>query len=181
MTTKRTILMSALLCLLALTAKAQYAEYEIKAAYIFNFAKFIEWPETETTPTDSIYLCIYQKDPFGVILEKTMVGRTANGKSWNIKRINSLKEVTKCHILVIPNTSQHNITQLIKEIGNKPILTIGDEIPNFCCMGGIVNFTPQMSKCQFEMNNEIAIGNRIRINPKLLQLAKIISNKEDEF
>jgi len=79
---------------------AQYSEYEIKAAYIFNFAKFIEWPEIEGN-SDTLILGIYGTDPFGNILEKTLIGRKAQGKDWKIIRSSNLSDLTKCHILFV--------------------------------------------------------------------------------
>ena len=87
----------------AANAWAQYSEYEVKAAYIFNFAKFIEWP-ANYIENDTLYLCVYKNDPFGIILEKTMIGRKANGKDWKIRRISSLAEIDNCHMLIIADT-----------------------------------------------------------------------------
>jgi len=162
-------------------AYAQYSEYEIKAAYIFNFAKFIEWPEDNTLPTDTIVLGIYKNDPFGIILEKTMIGRKANGKSWKIIRISKMSEIDQCHILFCSGIGNYELGIINNYISKKHVLTIGDEIPDFCEMGGIINFTPQFSSHQFEINNRVANKNGITINPKLLKLAKIVSISEDEF
>lgn len=170
----------AILSLTALNAKAQYSEYEVKAAYIFNFAKFIEWPD-KYIQGDTLYLCTYKNDPFGIILEKTMIGRKVNGKDWKIKRINSIDEVCECHIMIFSGIKQHEIINVLSKIGNKPIVTIGDEMQNFCQIGGVINFMPQFSDRQFEINKDIADDIRIKISPKLLLLAKIISTKEDEF
>jgi hypothetical protein len=175
-----TFLILALL-LVTLNLRAQYSEYEVKAAYIFNFAKFIEWPANYLPNEDTIYLCIYKNDPFGIILEKTMIGRKANGKEWKITRINSLDEIGKCHILFFSEINKHEIISLLEQFKNKPVLTIGDEEPDFCEFGGIINFTPQFSEYQFEINKDVAGGLNIKISPKLLLLAKIISIKEDEF
>ena len=163
-----------------MTASAQYSEYEVKAAYIFNFAKFIEWP-ADYIPGDTIYLCVYKNDPFGIILEKTMIGRKANGKDWKIKRISSLAETDKCHMLFISDIKQHEALQVIKEISGKPIVTIGDEMNYLCKIGGTINFLPQFSERQFEINKDVANEIGIKISPKLLLLAKVISTKEDEF
>jgi hypothetical protein len=177
----RTLLLVFTFSIFTAKVKAQYSEYEVKAAYIFNFAKFIEWPANYLPSDDTIYLCIYQNDPFGIILEKTMIGRKANGKDWKITRIKSLDEIGKCHILVFSEISKHEIITLLEQVKNKPILTIGDEEPDFCQYGGIINFTPQYSEYQFEINIEIATDLKIKISPKLLVLSKIISSKEDEF
>lgn len=164
----------------AANAWAQYSEYEVKAAYIFNFAKFIEWP-ANYIENDTLYLCVYKNDPFGIILEKTMIGRKANGKDWKIRRISSLAEIGNCHMLIMSGIKQHEALQVINSIGNKPIVTIGDEMSFLCRIGGTINFLPQFSERQFEINKDVANDIGIKISPKLLLLAKIISTKEDEF
>ncbi|MBO7496790.1 MAG: YfiR family protein [Salinivirgaceae bacterium] len=171
---------TAVLSLAATGAHAQYSEYEVKAAYIFNFAKFIEWP-ANYIEGDTLYLCVYKNDPFGIILEKTMIGRKANGKDWKIKRISNLAETDNCHMLILSGIKLHEAMQVVKTIGEKPIVTIGDEMNNFCQIGGVINFLPQFSERQFEINKDVANDIGIKISPKLLLLAKIISTKEDEF
>lgn len=170
----------AILSLIAVNANAQYSEYEVKAAYMFNFAKFIDWPDYYLTG-DTLYLCVYKNDPFGIILEKTMIGRKVNGMDWKIKRVNSIDELDKCHILFFSGIKQHELINILDKIKQKPIVTIGDEAQNFCELGGVINFMPQFSKHQFEINKDIADDINIKISPKLLLLAKIISTKEDEF
>jgi len=158
----------------------QYAEYELKAAYIFNFAKFINWPPSANN-NDTIVLAVYKNDPFGIILEKTMVGRKANGKNWKIIRTKSIKDLEKCNIAFFSDIQKYELLKIIKQLNNKPVLTIGDEFFDFCELGGIINFTPQFSEYQFEINNDIAKTHKIIISPKLLLLSKIVSNTEDEF
>lgn len=176
----RFMLLTISLLLSAQALFAQYSEYEIKAAYLFNFAKFIQWPE-EALTSDTLVLGIYKYDPFGIIIDKTMQGRKAQGKSWKIIRIDKAEQIDQCHVLFISNLGTYETLKLIERAKNKSILTIGDEIIGFCEMGGIINFTPQFSAHQFEINNEVAIDHKISISPKLLTLAKIISNSEDEF
>ncbi|MBI9069599.1 MAG: YfiR family protein [Salinivirgaceae bacterium] len=159
---------------------SQYSEYEIKAAYIFNFAKFVDWP-TSSYIQDTIVLGIYNYDPFGIILEKTMIGRKAKGKDWKIVRTNDINELSKCSIVFLSDIEKYEVLEILELFKSKPVITIGDEIIDFCESGGIINFTPQFSEQQFEINNNIANNKGIIISPKLLQLAKIISNNEDEF
>jgi hypothetical protein len=159
---------------------AQYSEYEIKAAYIFNFAKFIVWPESSNN-TDTLYLGIFGSDPFGTILEKTLIGRKAQGKEWKIIRSSNLLDLFNCHIIFISEIEKSEMVKIIERTNGLPVLTLGDELNDFCKLGGIINFTPQFSEQQFEINNESALSKGIKISPKLLLLAKVISNKEDEF
>ncbi len=163
------------------TTNAQYSEYEVKAAYIFNFAKFIEWPPIPYLSTDTIYLAIVGNDPFGIILEKTMIGRQANGKHWKIKRIKKAPEKQEYHIMFISGVEPSEALAIIEKTKKQSVLTIGDKIPQFCELGGIINFTQQYSQNQFEINNHIAKDKGITISPKLLVLSKIITTTEDEF
>ncbi len=175
------LVIGVLLVTLIKNSSGQYSEYEIKAAYIFNFAKFIEWPQSDNSPKDTIVLGIYKNDPYGIILEKTMIGRKANGKAWKILRINRISEVDNCHILFFSDIGKYELGIILDRVKSKHILCIGDEIDGFCEIGGIVNFTPQFSQNQFEINNKVANQQGIIINPKLLKLAKIVSYNEDEF
>lgn len=165
--------------LMSVMAKGQYTEYEVKAAYIFNFAKFIDWEQPQNK--DTLILGIYKNDPFGMIIDKTMQGRKANNKAWRIKRINHPDQAFDCDILFFSDVSRYETFNILEKLKGKPILTIGDEMEDFCENGGVINFTPQLSEHQFEINNEMAKTCGINISPKLLVLAKIISSNEDEF
>lgn len=160
---------------------SQYTEYEVKAAYIFSFVKFMEWENTKINKLDTITLGIYKNDPFGIILENIMLGRKSNGKFWKILRFSNIKKVDKCNVVFLSDINKYELVTILKRIKNKPILSIGDEIQEFCEIGGILNFTSQYSANQFEINNKMANKNGITINPKLLKLAKIVSYNEDEF
>lgn len=160
---------------------SQYTEYEVKAAYIFSFMKFIEWENPTIAKSDTITLGIYKNDPFGKILEHIMLGRKSNGKLWKILRFDKIANVDKCNIVFLSDIDKYELGIILKRISSKPILSIGDEIPDFCEIGGMLNFTPQYSDNQFEINNKLANKNGININPKLLKLAKIVSYNEDEF
>ena len=159
---------------------SQYSEYEIKAAYIFNFAKFLDWPSSDLN-ADTIVLAIYNNDPFGIVLEKTMVGRKANGKVWKIIRTKNKMDLENCHIAFFSDIEKYELIKILDKLDKKPVLTIGDEIIDFCESGGNINFTSQFSENQFEINNDAAKSQKIVISPKLLLLAKIVSNNEDEF
>ena len=140
----------------------------------------MEWPNA-AQQNDTIVIGIYENDPFGIILEKTMIGRKANSKDWKIIRTSSVSQLKKCHIVFFSEIQKYELTKILNQLKYKPILTIGDEILDFCELGGTINFTPQFSEYQFEINNDVAKSSNIIISHKLLQLAKIISNNEDEF
>ncbi|MCB0395914.1 MAG: YfiR family protein [Flavobacteriales bacterium] len=152
-----------------------YSEYEVKAAFLFNFGKFVEWPEKAfQSPTSPIIVGIIGDDPFGDVLDKTLKGRAMNGRSWLVKRYKGVEEIDDCHILFVAGSERGRLREILNAIKNKPILTVGDEIEEFCQLGGIINFSSRQSKYGFQINKVTADQNRIRISSKLLMLAKII-------
>jgi hypothetical protein len=171
------------MCAIFLKSYSQsYTEYEVKAAYIFNFAKFVKWPENSfSSKTSHLILGVYGTNPFGVILNKTINKRTVNGRKWIIKYFNKPEDITKCHILFISQVDKSELIKIIDKNKNKAVLTIGDNIEDFCISGGILNFSQQYSKHRFEINNDIAIQSNIIISSKLLILAKIVSSNEIKF
>ncbi len=182
---KKRIAHSIYLCLLLLIfiagkAHAQYAEYEVKAAYIFHFAKFMEW-NTEKEDSTVLTIGLYQNDPFGIILDKTLLGRSTNGKQWNIVQVANQEEALSCDFLFISDIERYDLLKLLERLKKTAIITIGDEIEGFCQDGGLINFSPQYSSHRFEINNKRAILNGITISPKLLVLSKLVSDDEDEF
>ena len=160
----------------------QYTEYEVKAAYIFTFAKFVKWPANAfDSKTSPFILGIYDPDPFGIIINNTIKNRTVNGRRWVIKHFSKPEDITKCQLLFIPKIKKSELIKILNKTKNKPILTIGDNIEDFCVSGGILNFTPKYSRHRFEINNDVAIQSNLIISSKVLILAKIISSDEIKF
>ena len=182
----RYIVVLLLLAFISLTSKSvvsqQYTEYEVKAGYIYNFARFIAWPENcFSNNTSPIVIGIYGNDRFGEIIRLTIRNSVVDGRSFVIKYYNNPTQIQQCHILFVSEINRSELIDLLKVIRKKPILTIGDNIEEFCQMGGIINFTPQYAKNRFEINNTTAKNNDLIISSKLLSLAKIITINEIEF
>lgn len=153
----------------------QYSEYEIKAAYIFNFAKFISWPpeafENDQAP---FVLGIYGEDPFGDILIEVMRGRLVKGRKWVIKRSNDINDLSDCQILFVSKSKKDDLKNVFAATKGKTMLTIGDNIENFCQQGGIINFSSKEMKYGFEIKEQNARLAGIRLSSKLLVLARLI-------
>jgi hypothetical protein len=157
-------------------ATADVKEYEIKAAFIYNFAKFVEWPEDAFGRADApIVIGIVGKDPFGKMIDQAVEGRRANGRPVEIKRVNWGAEVKTCHILFVSSSESGKMGQLSELIKNAPVLTIG-ETAGFASRGGIVNFTEEGGKVRFEINVDAAKRARLTISSKLLSLAKVVKD-----
>lgn len=160
----------------------KFTEYEVKSAYLFNFTKFVEWPESAFQNEDSPYIIgIYKNDGFGAVLSNTIRGRQVNGRSVIIKYFSNPNEIKDCHILFFPSLTKYELIKVLNQVEKKPILTVGNAIEDFCETGGIINFSQQYSRFRFEINNDVALKSKIKISSKLLVLAKIISEDEVKF
>ncbi len=160
----------------------QFTEYEVKAAYVFNFTKFINWPDnTFDNPTSPYVLGIYGNDPFGSVLKKIIGTRKSNRRKWVVKYYSRPEQIQQCHILFVTDIKQSELRRLTMHLADKPVLTVGDEIDKFCQQGGIINFTAKKSPKRFEINNKAAKNAQLSISSKLLMLSKIITTDEIKF
>jgi hypothetical protein len=171
------------MCLtLALGAKAQAldssdsSEYLIKAGFIYNFAKLVEWPTTAFAQPDSpIVIGILGDDPFGATLDRIVADKKINGRGFAVKRLKwskDLKDLKDCNILFVSSSEKEHIDSVVDSVKWLPILTIGDA-PGFARRGGIINFTLEENRVRFEVNVEAAKNAVLTISSRLLALAKI--------
>lgn len=144
--------------------------YAVKAAFLYNFAKFIEWPREENE--EFFLLTILGKDPFGNFLDD-LQDKLIKGKKIRIKRIGSLKEINSPHMLFISPSEKNQLKKIIKSLEKSAILTVG-ETEEFCQQGGMINFYLDQNKVRFEINNEAAKKVGLRIHSRLLKLARIV-------
>ena len=160
----------------------QYTEYDLKAAYIFNFSKFVSWPATAFDNDESDFnIVVFGESPITKILINAFKGRKILNRDISIKVIYRIEDLPETHILFVSKEMQLETANLIEKIGDKPILLVGDVVESFCQFGGTINFTSRSSKYQFEINNNAAIRSHLRISSKLLALSKIITNDEIKF
>ncbi|MFQ5598178.1 MAG: YfiR family protein [Nitrospiria bacterium] len=163
------------------TARAQdmKREYQIKAAFLFNFVKFIEWPANAFPNQDShIILCVIGTDPFGDILDVTVNGKTAQGRSMEIRRLNTTENIGRCHILFVSTSEQSRLAQVMSATQGSSVLTVG-EMARFSDTGGIINFILKRARIRFEINVHSARRSGLKISSKLLQLATIVKLNPD--
>ena len=160
----------------------QYTEYDLKAAYIYNFSKFIVWPKNIfKTENSDFNIVVYGSSPITEVLYKALKNRKIMGRNISIKVIYSLDDLEDAHILFVSKDMQENIKEVIDACNDKAILVIGDVLEGFCQAGGLINFTPKSSKYRFEINHQVAQKSKLKISSKLLALARIISSEEIEF
>jgi hypothetical protein len=180
---KRVVLQIALVVMLTtfgVQARAQSAtssdssEYLIKAGFIYNFAKLVEWPSATSVPGMPITIGVIGNDSFADVLEHTVDGKKIDGRSLVVKslRWKDYRECS-CHILFIAAQESAHDDEIIQALKTSPVLTIS-EVPGFAKRGGIINFTLQDSKVRFEANVDAAKQAGLNISSRLLSLASII-------
>ena len=168
-----------------LNAQAQDSkpsEYEIKAAFLYNFAKFVDWPvESFRDDSSNLTLGILGVDLFGPALD-VLKDKTVKGRKITIKRSKNMEDLKGCQILFISASEKGNLKQILNALRDSNVLTVS-EIERFANRGGIVNFIRVDNKIQFEINPEAAQRNKLKISSHLLRLARIVateSPKENE-
>jgi hypothetical protein len=146
-------------------------EYRVKAAYLYNFVKYVEWPDTK----GRILICVAGQNPFGTLLESLVRNERVHGVPLATEVI--LDARTDCDVLFTPRTA--NIPAYLKAAAGMPTLTIG-ETPRFVEQGGMIAFYPDGGNVRFQINPAAAARVQLRISSRLLQLAKIVEPASDE-
>jgi hypothetical protein len=153
-------------------AQSTVDEYRMKAAFLFHFAQFVEWPaDTPADGGNSLFLCTLGEDPFRGELENTVEGKQIGSRTLRIRHLKSPQDTRGCHVLFISKSEGKHIPALLANLRNAPVLTVG-EADDFLGAGGIIRFCLEGNRVRFEINREAAESARLRISSQLLLLAK---------
>jgi hypothetical protein len=145
-------------------------EYRVKAAFILNFARFIEWPGDGYGEGGTLVVGIVGDDPFGGSLDQ-LNGTTVNGHRIVIRRLKAGDYLKACQILFVGSSERNRLGKILESVRGGSVLTIG-ELPQFNQAGGIIKFVIQDNKVRFEINDGAASQARLRVSSKLLALSK---------
>jgi hypothetical protein len=146
-------------------------EYQIKSAFIFNFAKFVQWPPAAFPATGApIVIGIMGENPFHEDLARTIRNKTVDDHPLVIKLFRSPVEATNCQILFISTSEKSRLPEILEALKGSSVLTVG-ETDHFNETGGMVNFFQAGTKLRFKINQEAALKAGLKISSKLLSLA----------
>jgi YfiR/HmsC-like len=148
------------------------SEYEVKAAFLYKFASFVEWP----SPTAGAPICIgvLGADHFGEALDRIVRGKQVGDRAFTIQRFRTAGEASHCDIVFISGSEQGRLREILGLLRGKPVLTVS-EIPDFCQRGGAINLKVIDAAIRFEINPVAGERSGIRFSSKLLSLAKVIA------
>lgn len=169
-----------LACLLAAASASaqprQAKEYEVKAAYLYNFARFVDWPEaafpTENAP---LVVAVLGESPFGPALD-SLVGKTAKGRPLQVRRARRLDELPGVHLLFIADSERQRLSVILAALAGRPVLTVAD-VPHFARQGGMIQLIAAEGAVRFEINRSAALREGLEISSRLLQLATIVGSE----
>ena len=151
-------------------------EYQIKAKYLYNFTRYVNWPQEVFKDSASPYIIgIIGQDPFGIEIEKTVEGKNIKNRTFSVKRFNSASDLEYCHILFIGLIDRAYQTRILNKIQGLSILTVGNRV-NFGQDGGIINFIKKKDQIRFEINTKVARESGLKISTTLLKMADIIDS-----
>ncbi len=154
-------------------------EDQLKAAYLYNFAKFVEWPpnrfEGDTSP---IRFGIIGDERFLGVLDGIVDGRSVGGREIELSSYRSVSQAEDCHLLFLGAARSDERDELLDFFKGAAVLTVG-ETDGFTERGGMVKFYLEGNKVRFEINEDAARGEGVKISSRLLKLARIVSTKDD--
>lgn len=154
-------------------ADAPTREYMVKAAFIYNFTQFVEWPDSAFDSKDSPFvIATFGDNPFNGALEVAMNGKSVAGRTIIIKHFDSADSLGPCQLLFAPSTQDSNLKALFDKVDNKPILTVG-ESDAFMDAGGGIRFFMDGNRIRFEIDPSPLATDGLKVSAKLMKLARI--------
>jgi len=189
------VLFTAMIAPEARADSATSSEYQVKAAFLYNFIKFVDWPKEKTTDgNEPIIVGIIGKDPFGELFEP-IEDKPVKGRKVVVKRFKGLKEleesrekneserhkqidiIRKCHLLFICRSEKTKFKETINLVKDHSVLTVADT-RGFLKSGGIINFIMEGKKVRFEISVAAAKQAKLGVRSQLLRLARRIVEEE---
>lgn len=170
-------LAAGLLLLAAPAARAldqSAGEYEVKAAFLYNFAKFVEWPESAfTDPRAGLTVCVAGEDPFGDILDRTVLGKTVATRQLDLRRLREPTDARLCHLLFLGRMSAPRARAMLAEVAALPVLTISDGADP--SQPAVIAFRVEAAHVRFAIDTDAAARAGLRVSSRLLSVASRVT------
>jgi hypothetical protein len=155
-------------------ARRVAGDREVKAVFLFNFAQFVEWPQTAfDTPQSPIVIGVLGEDPFSRTLDDIVKGETVRNRQLVVTRYRRVEDVTICHILFVSASETQRYEPILASLRGRPTLTVG-ETDGFATRGGMVRFVSERNRVGLQVNVGAAKAAGLTISSNLLRPAKIV-------
>lgn len=150
----------------------QPTEYEVQAAYLSNFGRFIEWP-ARAGDKDPFYVCVLGQDPFGPALDTALKGESIGGSPMAARRITGVADAANCRIVYVNSAQESQLKAILAALRNSSALTVSDTF-DFTRQGGMIQFVLQGNRVRFEINLAAAQRAGLTLSSELLKVAVAI-------
>jgi hypothetical protein len=163
------------LLLLAGDASAALSEHRLKAVFLFNFSKFVEWPPSAFAASDAPFVIgVFGRDPFGSDLDDVVRGETVNGRRLQIQRVQTVQDAAACQILFIPESERANLDEILAALSRSNTLTVSD-LDGAARNGAMIRLVTDHDKIRLRINVESARAAGLTISSKLLRASEIVA------
>jgi hypothetical protein len=152
-------------------------ESEIKAGFLFNFTKFVEWPpEAFADPGVPIVLGVLGNNPVTELLIETAAGKTVNGRAVIVQQFKEGQDPRTCHILFVSSSQEKRVPKILERLKGSPILTVS-ETSGFARSGGMINFIVEGNKVRLEINLDATARARLKISAKVIAVGRLVTGE----
>ncbi len=183
---RRSCFLHLLICLLTLfsghlqgigiSQAGEASEYQIKAAFLYRFATFVNWPSPAFTSTNgNLRVCIMGKDPFGTLIDTALAKKTIHDHPVEIYRNPSTKALLHCHLLYLTGSQSSRLPKLMQHLKQGHVLTVGEN-QEFLKHGGMIQLYIENQRLRFAINPDAIHQSNLKVSSKLLRLAKIVTS-----
>jgi YfiR/HmsC-like len=148
-------------------------DYQVKAVYLYNFGRFVEWPDKLGNNQDPFTICVLGQDPFGATLDSTLAGETIAGRAVVARRIAAPEDAANCRILFMGLIESSPLRHAIATLKKQGILTVSD-VPQFADHGGMIQFVVEGNKIRFAVNLTAAQQAGLSLSSELLKVATAV-------
>lgn len=170
------VILLPLLANLAFSQQLHPTDSQVKAAYLYNFGKFVTWPAPRGADAGDFAICILGKDPFGEVLDATVNGESVDGKKIHILRIAAIQEARSCNILFVSSSEEVRLPAILAAAQRMNLLTVSD-MKHFAERGGAIGLVDQHDRIRFEVNRGAAEQCHLTLSSELLKVAvRVIAN-----
>ena len=153
-------------------AQESLSEYQVKAAYLFNFLKFVEYPsESFADPLAPIVIGVIGDDPFGSALPQVVIGKTVQGRDLVVRLYRPGEDLRRAHILFISASERRRLPAILAGLRGSSVLTVSDAA-GFLDAGGMIQFLNENDRVRFAINIDATTRGKLKVSSKLLSLAR---------